>query len=57
MGRLLKVDDCTIKNVRLDYARLLVTTKMMGEISVVEEFWVDEKNNMIYAWWRILSSV
>jgi hypothetical protein len=57
VGRLLKVDDCTIAKVRLDYARLLVTTKMMGEISVVEEFWVDEKNNMISVWRRILSSV
>lgn len=47
-GSLLKDEDCTIDKVSLDYARLLFTTKIMGEINVVEEFWVDEEKNLLY---------
>ena len=44
---LLKVDDFTIDKVRLDYAWLLVTAKMMEEINVVEDIWMDKKIYMI----------
>lgn len=34
-GRLFKIDKCTINKLRLDYAPILITTKMAGEINEV----------------------
>jgi hypothetical protein len=40
-GRLLKVDECSVNKVRLDYARLVITTSSFKEINVVEDFYID----------------
>jgi len=47
-GRLLKIDECTSDRVRLDYARHLITTRLLGEINNVDEFWIDGKKFMIW---------
>jgi len=38
---LLKIDECTINKVRLDYARFLISTHSLKEIKVTEEVWID----------------
>lgn len=42
-GRLLKIDECTINKLRLDHVRILITTKLVGEINEVKEIWIDGK--------------
>lgn len=37
----MKVDDCSVDKVRLNYARLLITTPVLGEMNEVEEFLID----------------
>jgi len=41
IGRLLKVDECSVNKVRLDYARLFITTSSVKEINGVEDFYID----------------
>jgi hypothetical protein len=43
-GRLLKVDDPTFNKKRLDYARLLISTKILNEIKLVEIFELTGEN-------------
>lgn len=42
-GRLLKINECLIDKLGLNYARNLITTKLVGKINEVEDFWVDGK--------------
>lgn len=40
----MKINDCTLNRVRRDYAHLIITAKILGEINEVEVFLVDWKN-------------
>jgi len=40
-GRLLKVDECTVNKVRLEYARLFITTSSFNELNGVDDFYID----------------
>lgn len=46
--RLLKIDESIINNLRLDYARIFITTKFLEGIKELDYFWVDGKKILIH---------
>jgi len=38
----MQVDDCTINKVRIDYARILISTSCWDDINVIEEILVED---------------